>query len=770
MKTLLKILISIMLTCLCLFGLSACEETENGDNLVSDFIDYLSIETIKKHEDYIPHGTNCLKYTLLENGNYKATMTCYTIPDVVVPSLYNDKRVEIVDGFYGEIKSVRIGYGVTCIGDGAFSNCQSLEIIKLPNSITNIGNYAFSSCSSLKEYVIPNSVENIGVGVFVDTPFYNDESNWDNGILYSGNYLLSVSGVSGECVIKDDTICISNRAFSNQTTISKVRIPKSVIYMGTNVFAGSDVLFVCCEAESQPSKWDNNWASVEISDSNVKIPVVWNCNNNDVADDGFIYTMVDGLFYGLKDNVAKVASRQINDITNVNIQPSITYKNNVYNVTSIDSYSFKNKNIGDITIPSSVTHIGKDAFYLWTELYTESNNELNKVNYLGSVDQWAEIEFENIYSSPLLKGEYKGFGGNKGRELYINGDLLTKVNFSTATKISDFAFCACDSITEVTIPDSVTNIGVFAFADCPSLTSITIPNSVINIDDEAIVSCYVLTVYCESNTKPDRWGNDWNLGAPTVWNCNNNDVADDGFIYTMVEGIRYAIKDNVAKVVGQPNNITNANVLSSITYKGNSYDVTSIERGAFVNCDSLTSVIIGNSVTSIESDAFVNCDSLTSVTIGNSVNDIYGSAFNDCVRLVEVINNSPNITVEKGSSGNGCLGYYALSVSNCDDSYVSKLSTDNNGYVIYTVGEDKILVGYVGEQTELTLPSEITKIYLNAFRDNGKIISVTFSDASTWYMTYNNANWENKTGGWEIDVTNPSDNAINLMYTYLYKI
>ena len=42
-------------------------------------------------------------------------------------------------------------------------------------------------------------------------------------------------------------------------------------------------------------------------------------------------------------------------------------------------------------------------------------------------------------------------------------------------------------------------------------------------------------------------------------------------------------------------------------------DVTTIGFGAFSNCDSLTSVTIGNSVTTIGDYAFYGCSSLTSV-------------------------------------------------------------------------------------------------------------------------------------------------------------
>ena len=158
--------------------------------------------------------------------------------------------------------------------------------------------------------------------------------------------------------------------------------------------------------------------------------------------------------------------------------------------------------------------------------------------------------------------------------------------------------------------------------------------------------------------------------------------------------------------------------------------VTSIGQYAFEGCWRLTSVIIPDSVIPIGMWAFSYCYGLTSVVIGNGVTSIGQGAFYACYKLVEVVNKSTHITVEKGSDFNGYVGYHALAVYNSGDAYESKLSYDNE-YIIYTDGEEKILVGYTGTETDLVFPSYATKIYKYAFYTCNSLTSIVIPDSVT---------------------------------------
>mgnify|MGYP001069657087 CR=1 FL=1 len=131
--------------------------------------------------------------------------------------------------------------------------------------------------------------------------------------------------------------------------------------------------------------------------------------------------------------------------------------------------------------------------------------------------------------------------------------------------------------------------------------------------------------------------------------------------------------------------------------------------------------------------AFYGCSGLTSIIIPNSVTSIGSTAFYECYRLVEVYNKSA-LSITAGSSDNGDVARYAKNVYTNEGG--SKLTTDENGYVIYTDGDEKILVAYLGTNTELVLPSYITKINQYAFYNCSGLMRVTIGNSVTSIGAY----------------------------------
>lgn len=186
-------------------------------------------------------------------------------------------------------------------------------------------------------------------------------------------------------------------AFQNCDILTSITIPAGVTHVGMLIFGFSMSATVYCEIESQPEGWDSDWCSSDLMV--YKYPVVWDCKNQDIADDGNIYYVDESrIRYTIKDGEATVAIQARIDSENIEIPSSIAYKGNVYSVTSIGMYAFEGcSGFTSITIPDSVTSIDEWAFY--------NCSSLKNVYYLGTQQQWSQIVIIGGNNSYLLNAK-----------------------------------------------------------------------------------------------------------------------------------------------------------------------------------------------------------------------------------------------------------------------------------------------------------------------------------------------------------------------------
>ena len=103
-------------------------------------------------------------------------------------------------------------------------------------SVTSIGEQAFSYCDGLTSVTIPNNVTIIGSNPFEGTGWYY---NQPDGILYLDNCCLGYKGdkPTGELSLKDNTRLIAWCAFNKCDGLTSITIPNSVTSIGSCAFS-----------------------------------------------------------------------------------------------------------------------------------------------------------------------------------------------------------------------------------------------------------------------------------------------------------------------------------------------------------------------------------------------------------------------------------------------------------------------------------------------------------------------------------------------------
>lgn len=142
------------------------------------------------------------------------------------------------------VTGVTVAEGIREIGGNAFWNCGSLTDLSLPESLSVIGANAFDGCSSLAEIKLPGSLERIGQLAFWRTAFYENGENWEDSVLYCGDYLLAARGDPESLTVKEGTRLIADETFYYFDSLSAVSFPASVERIGESAFD-------CCYALSQ---------------------------------------------------------------------------------------------------------------------------------------------------------------------------------------------------------------------------------------------------------------------------------------------------------------------------------------------------------------------------------------------------------------------------------------------------------------------------------------------------------------------------------------
>lgn len=356
----------------------------------------------------------------------------YYIGDVVVPASISYKGKK---------------YAVTTVGNKAFSGCSFLKSVTLPSTIVTIEDDAFAKCTALESVEIPEGVKELG------------------------------------------------DAFPGSDRLKKIVIPSTVTQISSRFISNCQTRKeIVCKPLTPPAISTDRPINIEECDYNkctlivpqksieaYKVADAWNLFNRiggfTVDKKGGMNTDMAFTEFtqdGLKYMVTSESQKKVMLLGYEGEKPmgalTIPAKVQGYSVTSIGGRAFELcRNLTTVSIPNSVTSIGYRAFSGCTGL--TSIEIPNSVTTIGSETFSSCTNLESV--------------------MFAEGSKLTRINYAT--------FVYCRNLASIIIPNGVTTIGQVAFSGCESLTSVSLPNSVTNIERGAFSVCGLTSIIIPSS-------------------------------------------------------------------------------------------------------------------------------------------------------------------------------------------------------------------------------------------------------------------------------
>ena len=225
----------------------------------------------------------------------------------------------------------------------------------------------------------------------------------------------------------------------------------------------------------------------------------------------------------------------------------------------------------------------------------------------------------------------------------------------------------------------------------------------------------------------------WNLDANGTLTISGTGAMDDYNTYTdrapwPFETIHKVVIEDGISQIGTHSFVSRKNIISVSIPNS----VTSIGDSAFSSCSSLTSVTIPSSVEEIGEYAFSGCTGLTGVTISSGVKVIGGRAFWNCTSLTSVTIPESVVQIEYGAF-NWCESLTSVtipgSVTKIGSSafYGTPWQSKQGDFPVV----NGILLDYLGNDCEVTIPDGVKTLPAGVFGENFKLTRVTIPSSVT---------------------------------------
>ncbi len=514
-----------------------------------------------------------------------------------ISQLVIGENVETISSYafngLASLTSINIPESVTSIGQGAFEGCdgvksiyynaiecqgfnsyynvfpKTVEEVIFGDKVRVIPDYAFSGCQNLTELTIPESVTKIGYGAFnycdnIKTVYFNsidyNPSSEDGMGYYTSIFPTSIQKV----FLGDKVRTIPEHAFLNCKNLTSIEIPESLEKIGFEAFSG-------CRIKNVMVSNIEKWLKIDFNgpESN---PLAF---GNLILNGELVRKLVIPEGVRLISGFALMAYNQLLTVT---FPSTVEYVGNyafwgcqaLQKITFPDTNSllqinYENENSFLTQGNEAKVYIGDEEFIMPKELSWPSS--------LTKIPDYA------FYGSSIERIEIPETVTELGKVAFGNCEYLSDVNLPSEIKSIPYrCFNGCRSLQNIMFPDGVTEIGQSAFAySC--LNEIRIPLTVRSIKDYAFEGASIGKVRIPSLE-------DW--AKIEFGNQDSNPIYNSGSFYidedsTPVAHLNLNMGDETVSSFAfyGARNIKTANVKA-----------VSIGRGAFSYCENMESLCL----------------------------------------------------------------------------------------------------------------------------------------------------------------------------------
>lgn len=345
-------------------------------------------------------------------------------------------------------------YTVIAVGQKAFSYCQSLESVQLPNTIQSLKKDAFSG-ASITSLTIPTSCRYIGESCFWGAKL--TDITIPGSVDTIQNHAFRMCRELKTLKLEEGVKYVGEHAFNSCETLVSALLPASLNTICHHAFKGCELL----PSITIPAGLENYGGGLFEECAELSAISVDPASTRFKAVDGVLYSLDGTILYEYP--YGKVA-------TTYEVVPG---------TEKIWDYAFElNPNFTSLKLADSTKEIGDYTF--------------NGMANLTEIDLGQSLE-------------------TIGEHAFMDCQKVETFNFpKTLRNIDSMAISRAYGLTEIVLPDSVESLGDWAFFGCQNVTVIRIGTGLKTMAKTVFQRCYGVTeVYCSALEPPTADGLQW---------------------------------------------------------------------------------------------------------------------------------------------------------------------------------------------------------------------------------------------------------------------